>query len=312
MNIGIVGYGKLGQALERRCRDFPDISIKYVVSRRAGQIRPKLDIPVIAAEDALRGSIDVDCMIIAVGSERDATDTVLAFLERFNTVDCFDMHRYGTKHRKIAENGAKNSNRTALCMSGWDPGLLSVVRLYLSSFIPNAECRTFWGEGVSQGHTNALKSIGGVIDAVQYTVPLPEAKASALRGDKYCGASHKRVCLVSCTGGEEGRIERKIRESEYFKGCDTDIRFVSKDELSLHNKLYHKGEVIAADKTMNEAGSRAVFTLEMDSNPDFTAGILLASSRAVCRLYNEGKYGAFTLFDIPPSYFYPSDPYFML
>lgn len=312
MNIGIVGYGKLGQAVERRCADFPDIALSCIVSRRADALTSNSRVPVIAPEKALGGSLDIDCMIIAVGSERDATDTVLAFLDRFNTVDCFDMHRHGTKHRKIAENGAKNGNHVALCMSGWDPGLLSVVRLYLSSFLPRAECRTFWGEGVSQGHTNALKSIGGVIDAVQYTVPLPEAKASALRGDKYCGASHKRVCLVSCTGGEEGRIERKIRESEYFKGCDTDIRFVSKDELSLHNKLYHKGEVIAVDKPMNEAGSRAVFTLEMDSNPDFTAGILLASSRAVCRLYNEGKYGAFTLFDIPPSYFYPSDPYFML
>ena len=312
MNIGIVGYGKLGQAVERRCADFPDIALSCIVSRRADALTSKSGVPVIAPEKALGGSLDIDCMIIAVGSERDATDTVLAFLERFNTVDCFDMHRHGIKHRKIAGNGAKNGNHVALCMSGWDPGLLSVVRLYLSSFIPCAECTTFWGEGVSQGHTNALRSISGVIDAVQYTVPIPEATSAALRGEKYCGASHKRICLVACGEGEEKRIEDEIRKSEYFEGSPTDVRFVSENELSLHNKPYHKGEVIAAERGMGESGSRAVFTLEMASNPDFTASILLASARAVHRLYKEGKRGAFTLFDIPPSYFYPSDPYSML
>jgi diaminopimelate dehydrogenase len=240
-------------------------------------------------EQALSYASAIDCMIIAVGSENDATKAVSKLATRFNTVDCFDMHRYGTKHRKIAENTAKNSNHVSVCMSGWDPGLLSVIRLYLSAFIPGCEPKTFWGEGISQGHTNAVKNIRGVIDAVQYTIPIREAKDAALRGYEYSGVSHKRRCLISCLEGEEKRIEKTIRENEYFHGSDTEIVFVSSPEFLGHDKFYHKGEVIATDRSAGEDfGTLAHFTVEMNSNPDFTAGILLATARAAYKLYNEG------------------------
>ena len=312
MNIGIVGYGDLGQAIERRTSAFPDMTLECIVSRRASEIKSKLGSRVITPEAAFTEEVNVDCMIIAVGSENDATDMVSAFASRFNTVDCFDMHRYGTKHRKIAENAAKNSNHVSVSMSGWDPGLLSVVRLYLSAFIPECAPKTFWGKGVSRGHTNALKSIRGVIDAVQYTVPLPEAKAAAFRNHKYSGASHKRVCFIACESGAEKGIERKIRDNEYFAGCPVEINFMRPSELSSYKSLYHSGDVIAGAPSPSVAGILARFTVNMQSNSDFTANILLASARAAYRLYNEGQCGAFTILDIPPNYLYIGDPYSLL
>lgn len=307
--IGIVGYGNLGAALEKSVVNFPDLELSAVFSRRTFSGQKNDSSLFLPYRDILRFKGKIDVLVLAWGSSSDLTDSAEFLASHFNTVDSFDMHRDITKHRKNVGNVAKNSKKLSVVSSGWDPGLLSLARVYLSSFMPYAALSTFWGKGVSQGHSEAIRGIEGVRYAVQYTVPKDEARARAIRGEaQRAGGSHKRVCYVVAERGAEQRIEAQIRSMKgYFDGYETEVYFISESEFfARHTSFCHRGEVIASGDCCSQSQTASV-TLDLSSNPLFTANILLATARAVCRLSSEGNVGALTLFDIPPKYFYYGD-----
>ncbi len=238
---------------------------------------------------------------MAFGSSNDLTKSAVHLAEHFNTVDSFDMHSQIEKYREELDCAARRGNHLSLLSTGWDPGLMSLARLYFASFMPYANVTSVWGEGVSQGHSEAIRRIDGVKYAVQYTVPQRKSMESAYRGEAVSPEClHKRVCYVVCDKNEEKRIAEQIKNTEgYFRGYETEIYFITEAEfLEKHMKLYHRGEVISAGKTGDNT-QLATLSLKLDSNPDFTAGILLASARAVARLHSEGAVGAISIFDIP-------------
>ena len=310
LKIGIVGYGKLGKAVERNVELFPDIELLYVFSRRAGSIKIRSGAKVCTMEQAVKAAPTLDCVIICLSSEKEATEAVSTFAKLTDTVDAFDMHRDSTKHRKIAENAAKNGKKVSVVMSGWDPGLLSLERLLFSAFMPSARISTFWGPGVSQGHSNALVNVRGVRKAVQYTIPVPEAIAAAEGGRGFEGHSHRRVCYIVCDNEAEASIAETVKESDYFVDSEPELHFISEEEFDRdHSSAFHQGELIASHiKNNNEENySFARLVLNIASNPDFTASVLLATARAAVRLEEEGNSGAFTLFDIPPRLYFRGD-----
>ena len=308
--IGIVGYGNLGSALERMASKFPDLELEAVFSRRKREdmeTAPQKLVPFCNISD-YRESIDA--LVLAWGSSKDLRNSAESLAAHFNTVDSFDMHRDIATHREKVGNVARSNKKLAVVSSGWDPGLMSLARLYFSAFMPSCAINSFWGEGVSSGHSEAIRRIRGVKYALQYTVPKPQARKAAIEGKRLLPTeSHKRVCYVVASAGEEQRIEREIREIRgYFAGYETEVSFISESEFfERHRRLYHKGEVIATADVLGHR-TTATLALELDSNPLFTAGILLATARAACRLNSEGVTGALTLFDIPPRYFFETDP----
>ena len=308
--VGIVGYGNLGAALEGAVTNFPDLGLEAIFTRREHLIARNSGKRFAAYGCIPEYENKLDVLILAWGSATDLTESAESLAGRFNTVDSFDIHRDIAKHKKSMDNIAKSGGKLSVVSSGWDPGLLSLARLCLSSFMPYAAVSTLWGEGVSQGHSEAIRRIEGVRYAVQYTVPKQGARELAYGGTPLASAAaHKRVCYVVAERGREKSIEERIRSMrEYFSGYETEVNFVSESEFfGHHTSLRHKGEVIAAGSCRG-APERASLSLDLSSNPIFTANILLATARAVCRLSAEGQSGAMTLFDIPPKYFYPGDP----
>ena len=308
--IGIVGYGNLGSALERTVSEFPDLELTAVFSRRDVADIENASQNIIPFSDILdyRGSIDA--LLLAWGSSGDLCESAKALAAHFNTVDSFDMHRDIVGHRESVGKIAEKSKKLAVVSSGWDPGLMSLARLYFSAFMPGAAVNSFWGEGVSAGHSEAVRRIGGVRYAVQYTVPNVKAREAAFAGKRLTPTeSHTRVCYVVAVPGAEQRIEREIREMRgYFAGYDTEVNFISEAEFfDRHRTLYHRGEVIASNNLFGYRQTAAL-TLDLGSNPLFTAGAMLATARAACRLNSEGVTGALTFFDIPPKYFLAEDP----
>ena len=314
LKLGIVGYGNLGKALVKTVALFPDFELAALFSRRDLSVEKDVSKIFVPYRNILDFKGKIDVLILAWGSAVDLRESAEFLSGYFNTVDSFDMHRDIEKHLKSMGNIAKGSGRLAVVSSGWDPGLMSLARLYFSAFMPTAAVNSFWGKGVSQGHSEALRHVSGVRYAVQYTCPIAKAHSLALAGETVLPTeAHKRVCYVVAESGAEERIEREIREMRgYFSGYETEVHFISESEFfERHTSLCHRGEVIASAKVADER-QRATLTLELQSNPLFTAGILLATARAACRLSSEGITGALTLFDIPPKYFYRGDPYSLI
>lgn len=308
--IGIAGYGNLGKALEKSISGFPDLELCAVFSRR--DFAQAADAPqgFVPYRNILEYENRIDALILAFGSSSDLCENAEFLAAHFNTVDSFDMHREISRHRERVENISKDSKRLSVVSSGWDPGLMSLARLYFSAFMPYAAVNSFWGEGVSQGHSEAIRRISGVRYAAQYTIPKPKARESAIAGERLSSAeAHKRVCYVVAVPGAEQRIEREIREMRgYFLGYETEIYFITESEFfERHTSLCHRGEVVASGDFLG-CRQTAALALNLESNPLFTANILLATARAVCRLNREGATGALTLFDIPPKYFISDDP----
>ena len=310
--IAIVGYGNLGKAVHIAVNNFPDLKLKYIFTRRDTSLIKSSDTEVLSYSDILDYKSEIDCLVMAGGSKNDLDIQVPKLASSFNLVDCYDLHHNGTKHRKIAENSAISGKKLSIVSSGWDPGWLSLIRLYSESFMPYAKTTTIWGRGVSQGHSDAIRRIKWVKYASEITVPKPSARLLALSGvsqkDKEI---HRRVCYIVAEEGHEEYIEEKVRNMpDYFDGYDTEIYFITEEEfLQNHRTLPHKGEVISVGYTgkYEENRQRADFSIDLASNPEFTAGILLASARAAVRLYEEGNIGARTIFDIAPKYFYHSE-----
>ena len=278
-----------------------------VFTRREPKKLAKYDIRIYPFSGILNFKDKIDVLIVAFGSSDNLTEYVVDLAEHFNVVDSFDIHRDIAAHRAAVDKASKKAKKLAIVSTGWDPGLMSVTRLYFSAFMPYAAVNSIWGEGVSQGHSEAIRKLDGVKYGVQYTVPLSDGRAAAYRGEKLAPESlHKRVCYVVCDKSDECRIENSIRNMKgYFSDYETEVNFISeKDFLEHHTRLLHNGETVASGKSAGGKIERASLFLNLDSNPDFTAGILLASARAAFELQKRGEYGALTIFDIPPKYFY--------
>lgn len=311
MNIAIYGYGNLGRGVEAAIKYNPDMTLFGIFSRRDPKsITPKLPkTKVYPASELVNYKNEIDVLIICGGSATDLPEMTPSLAENFNVVDSFDTHAKIPTHFTAANTAAKASGHIALISAGWDPGLFSIARLYASVAIPEGKDYTFWGRGISQGHSDAIRRIDGVVDARQYTVPVPEA-ISAVRSGKSpeltTREKHLRECyVVAEEGADKARIEREIKSMpNYFADYDTSVTFVTIDELRKnHAGMPHGGSVIRNGATgLSAENSHTVeFSLKLDSNPEFTGSVLVACARAVFRMSKRGESGARTLFDIAPA-----------
>ena len=315
IKIGICGYGNLGKGIESEITKRSDMTLAAVFTRRepALSLNIKSDAPVIHLDSVLEWKDKIDVMILCGGSASDLPEQGPALAKHFNTVDSFDTHARIPDYFKAVDAAAKLGGNVSIISIGWDPGIFSLLRLYMSSIIPNGATYTFWGKGVSQGHSEAIRRITGVEDAIQYTVPIEDAMRSVRSGENpelTAGEKHKRVCyVVAGKDADKGRIETEIKAMpHYFAEYDTSVIFVSQDELTAnHSKLMHGGNVIHMGKTGADSKQVMEFSLALDSNPEFTSSVLLSYARAAYRLSKNGECGARTIFDIAPALLYESD-----
>ena len=317
MKIGIYGYGNLGRGVEAALRQNPDMEIVGVFTRRdPASVNTVTGIPVYSASLVEDFSTEIDVMIICGGSATDLPEMTPALAKHFNVVDSFDTHARIPEHFANVEEAAMTTAHTALISAGWDPGLFSLARLYMNTVLPEGKDYTFWGRGVSQGHSDAIRRIPGVKDARQYTVPVPAALASARSGenpDLSTRQKHTRECyVVAEEGADKALIEKQIKEMpNYFADYDTTVTFITAEEMKQnHAELPHGGQVIRSGSTGEGGKHRHVmeFSLKLDSNPEFTASVLVACARAIGRMNSRGVFGCKTLFDIAPADLSPLTP----
>lgn len=304
IKIGIVGYGNLGKGAELAIQNNSDMELVAIFTRRDPEIlNTKSHAVHISKILEYKGKIDV--MILCGGSLKDLDIQGPMVAAHFNTVDSFDNHNRIPQYFDKMNEVAQKSNTLSLISTGWDPGLFSLNRLLGQSVLPNGKDYTFWGEGVSQGHSDAIRRIDGVKDGIQYTVPCKEAleKVRTCQDIEIAPKDrHKRICYVVCeAGADKARIEREIKSMpDYFEGYDTTVYFISEEELKAnHSKMPHGGFVIRTGITGNETKQRMEFNLKLESNPEFAASVLIAYGRAVYRMAKDGKTGAITVFDVP-------------
>lgn len=311
MKIAIYGYGNLGRGVEYAATQNSDIELIAVFTRRNPE-SVKLhcpDIPVYSAKNILEFKDKIDVLIICGGSATDLPEMTPLLAEHFNVIDSFDTHKNIPSHFGRVDAAAKKSNKTAVISTGWDPGMFSISRVYANAILPQGASYTFWGRGVSQGHSDAIRRIDGVLDARQYTVPVDDAVNAALNGcDKPLTArqKHTRECFVVVKeGADKKRIEQEIKTMpNYFDEYDTTVTFISQEELDRdHKGLPHGGTVIHSGNTgwNGENHHTVEYKLKLDSNPEFTASVLVACARAAYRLNCRGDYGCKTVLDIAPA-----------
>ena len=310
MKIGIYGYGNLGKGVENAIKQNNDMELFGVFTRRNPDSLKLSTIGAKAysADDILKYKKDIDVLIICGGSATDLPHMTPALAENFNVVDSFDTHADIPKHFANVDSVAKKSGKTAMISVGWDPGMFSLNRLYASAILPEGKDYTFWGKGVSQGHSDAIRRIEGVIDARQYTCPVESAVEAVRRGENpelTTRQKHTRLCfVVAQEGADLRRIENEIKTMpKYFADYDTTVNFITKEELDRdHSGIPHGGMVIRTGKTGAEGENTHVieYKLTLDSNPEFTASVLIAYARAVYRLNKKGDIGCKTVFDIAP------------
>ena len=312
IKIGIFGYGNLGRGVEMAIRNNPDMELKAVFTRRnPSDVKLKTDnVLVCHADDTEKYINEIDVMILCGGSATDLPEQTPKMAEMFNVIDSFDTHAKIPMHFENVDKVAKKSGKTAIISVGWDPGMFSLNRLYAGAILPNGDDYTFWGKGVSQGHSDAIRRIEGVLDAKQYTIPKDEA-LEAVRSGSAPNLStrdkHLRECfVVAKEGADLKRIEEEIvNMPNYFADYDTIVHFISQEELNAnHRGIPHGGFVIRTGKTgENGENSHIIeYSLKLDSNPEFTASVLVAYARAAYRLNKEGVSGCKTVFDIAPAY----------
>ena len=308
MKIGIYGYGNLGRGVETAVAKNPDVELVGVFSRRdPASVITATGAPVYRADQAEQFQGEIDVMILCGGSATDLPEMTPDLVRLFNVVDSFDTHARIPEHFERVDKAAFQTCHTALISGGWDPGLFSVARLYMNAALPDGRDYTFWGRGVSQGHSDAIRRIPGVKDARQYTIPIEDAVKRVRAGEQpelTAREKHLRECFVVAEEGADLKeIERTIREMpNYFADYDTIVHFISEEELKRdHSALPHGGEVIRSGKTSAENGHVMSFSLKLDSNPKFTGSILVACARAVARMYNRGVFGCHTIFDVAPA-----------
>ena len=310
MNIGIYGYGNLGKAAAAAVKQRKNAELAGVFTRRdICGIDGAEGLPLFPADQAPEFASRIDVMINCGGSATDLPESTPFLARLFNVVDSFDTHAAIPSHYMAVDAAAKGSGHTALISAGWDPGLFSLFRAYAAALFPEAARETFWGPGVSQGHTQALKRIPGVTDAVQFTVPDRKKQMEFMKDGSSAGAenNHRRVCFVCAPEGEQPRILREITQMPYyFKDYRTQVFFVSEQAMKEKKSFSHGGSVCCVLPRKN-ARHLAQLRLSMESNPAFTASVLVGFAFAVHRLAKEGICGAKTVFQLPVGYLFPAD-----
>lgn len=312
IRIGIMGYGNLGRGIECAVKQNDDMELVAVFTRRdPSTVKVMTDgVKVYKAEDAASMKDDIDVMILCGGSATDLPKQTPEYVKYFNVIDSFDTHARIPEHFADVDYAAKESGKIGIISVGWDPGMFSLNRLYANAILPDGKDYTFWGKGVSQGHSDAIRRVEGVVDARQYTVPV-ESALEAVRSGKNpeltTREKHTRECYVVVKeGADKARIENEIKNMpNYFADYDTTVNFISEEELKAnHNGIPHGGFVIRCGKTgMNGENNHIIeYSLKLDSNPEFTSSVLIAYARAAYRLNKEGVSGCKTVFDIAPAY----------
>jgi diaminopimelate dehydrogenase len=312
IRIGILGYGNLGRGVELAIRQNDDLELVALFTRRdPASVKPLTEgLPVYSSSDMATHADDVDVLVICGGSATDLPKQTPEMVKLFNVVDSFDTHARIPEHFANVDAAGKAAGHIGVISVGWDPGLFSLARLYANCVLPDGNDYTFWGRGVSQGHSDAIRRIEGVIDARQYTVPVPAALASVRAGENpelTTRQKHTRECFVVAEEGADlAFIEKSIVEMpNYFSDYDTTVTFVSQEELDANHKgLPHGGSVIRTGATGADVENKHVieFSLKLDSNPQFTGSVLCAIARAAYRMNQDGLTGCKTIFDIAPAY----------
>ena len=315
IRVGILGYGNLGRAVELALRQNPDMTLAAFFTRREPSTLRTLtsDVPVYRAEELSAHKDEIDVLVLCGGSATDLPIQTPACAALFNVVDSFDTHARIPEHFERCDAAAKQSGKVALISVGWDPGMFSLQRLLGNCLLPDGQDYTFWGKGVSQGHSDAIRRVKGVLDGKQYTVPVETALEAVRRGENpTLGVrdKHTRVCyVVAEEGADKAAIEAEIKSMpNYFADYDTTVHFITKEELDRdHSGIPHGGFVLRSGKTgvQGETGQMIEYSLKLGSNPEFTASVIVAYVRAVYRLASEGQSGAKTVFDVPPAYLSP-------
>lgn len=307
IKIGICGYGNLGKGCEKAILKAKDMELVGIFTRRNPEdLKTESKTQVINVSDAEKWKDKIDVMIMCGGSATDLPIQVPHMAKFFNTVDSFDTHAKIPEHFKNVDDSARKAKKTSLISGGWDPGMFSLMRLYSKSILPEGTTYTFWGKGVSQGHSDAIRRLEGVKNAIQYTIPIEKAINKVRKGenpDLKTGDKHIRECFVVLEeGADKEKIEKEIKNMpNYFSDYHTDVHFISEKELiKKHSKMPHGGFVIHTAKTGDNNIQVMEYSLKLDSNPEFTSSVLTALARAVFRMNKNGQYGAITIFDIPP------------
>ena len=316
INIGILGYGNLARGVESAIAQNRDMELKAVYTRRdpASVSLRTAGVPVYAAQQLDAGTEALDVLVLCGGSATDLPEQTPKYAALYNVVDSFDTHAHIPEHFAAVDAAAKQGGKCALISCGWDPGMFSLQRLYAQAVLPEGADYTFWGRGVSQGHSDAIRRIKGVKDARQYTVPVENALSRVRAGEQpelTTREKHTRECFVVTEEGfdtaeEKARIEKEIATMpNYFADYDTTVTFISMEEMEeKHKGLPHGGRVFRTGKTGFDKEHNHVieYSLTLDSNPEFTGSVLAAYARAMQRFSAEGRTGAFTVFDIAPAY----------
>ncbi len=315
IRVGIVGYGNLGKGVHLAIHQNPDMELKGVFTRRAPeQVELKIsNTKAYKIDDLSQFTEDIDVLILCGGSATDLPQQGPELVKQFNTVDSFDTHARIPEYFAQVNHNAVESGKVGIISVGWDPGLFSIARMLFGASMPEGKDYTFWGRGVSQGHSDAIRRVAGVKNAIQYTVPVAEAIEEARSGrnpELTTRQKHVRECyVVAEEGADKARIEKEIKEMpNYFADYDTRVHFITEEELlANHNKMPHGGFVIRSGNTGlgGEHHHLMEFSLKLDSNPEFTSSVLTAYARAAYRLSKEGRKGAFSVLDIPLSLLSP-------
>ena len=308
--IGILGYGNLGRGVECAVRETSDMELCAVFTRRdpsSLSIRTE-NVPVVSVNDIQDWKDRIDVLVICGGSATDLPVQTPEYAKYFNVIDSFDTHANIPQHFAAVDAAARENGHTAMISVGWDPGMFSVLRAYSSAILPNGNDYTFWGKGVSQGHSDAIRRIEGVANAKQYTIPVDSALEAVRNGENpelTTRQKHTRECFVVLKeGADAAKVEKEIVEMpNYFADYDTTVHYISAEEFERdHSGLAHGGFVFRSGVTGMEHEHNHVieFSLKLDSNPEFTSSVIIAYARAIKRLFDRDDFGCKTVFDIPP------------
>lgn len=294
--VGVVGYGNLGRSVVENLQNDKTFQLEAVFSRR--------DLPIATSySDILKFKDKIELLFVCGGSQNELEEQTNFLIKRFNLIESYDNHNRLKSHIQDLDLAAKGHQKIALCSFGWDPGLFSLMRGLFDSLGQNPY--SFWGKGLSQGHTQAIKNIDGVIDGLQFTLPNKDIIAKIKNGEsvKVSKDFHKRLCYVVCSKEKRAEIEHKIKSMpDYFLGYETEVKVVSQESLDKLKSFAHKGQVLTSNNTMN-------FSLNLPSNPKFTANVMTTFARAYPKLKEEKKFGAHDIFDIPMKYVLKEEPY---
>ena len=310
IKVGILGYGNLGRGVEAAVKKNDDMELVAVYTRRDPSTLT-IKTPTAATKstaDLDTGKEELDILVICGGSATDLPEMTPKYAAMYNVIDSFDTHARVPEHFANVDKAAKSAGKVGIISCGWDPGMFSLNRVYAGAVLPDGQAYTFWGKGVSQGHSDAVRRIDGVLDARQYTIPVPEALERVRSGENpelSTREKHLRECFVVAEEGADlARIENEIKTMpNYFSDYDTTVHFISAEEMKAdHSGLPHGGSVIYSGTTSDGTKHVIEYSLNLDSNPEFTGSVLVAFARAAVRLNKEGSTGAKTVFDIAPAY----------